>query len=123
MKSSGERGSESAPFRAGSLVLVTLNNPREKFWGAILELTPAGLSIRGIDLNSFDDFAGQVKAGDPVTAGSVFFPMHRIERVDLDAHNGEFPSLEERFQNKTGQPATSLFGAGRQSAARRQSGF
>ena len=122
MKSSGQRQAGLPPFHAGTLVLVTLNNPREKFWGSILELTPAGLSIRGIDLNSFDDFAGQVKAGDPVTAGSVFFPMHRIERVDLDAHNGEFPSLEERFQNKTGQGVSSLFG-GRQPAARRQSGF
>jgi hypothetical protein len=121
MKSSGQQ--EPAPFGPGALVLVTLSNPREKFWGAILELTPAGLSIRGIDLNSFDDFAGQVKAGDPVTAGSVFFPMHRIERMDLDAPNGEFPSLEERFENKTGQGVASLFGAGRQPATRRQSGF
>jgi hypothetical protein len=105
-------------FRPGALVLVTLNNPREKFWGAILEITAAGLSLRGIDLNSFDDFAGQVKAGEPATAGAVFFPMHRVERVELDACNGEFPSLAQRFNAKTARPVSSFFGGGRQQGAR-----
>ena len=30
------------PFRPGVMVLVTLGNPREKFWGAILSLTAEG---------------------------------------------------------------------------------
>ena len=115
-----EARADAPAFGSGALVLVTLNNPREKFWGAILELTPAGVSVRGIDLNSFDDFAGQVKAGDPVSAGAVFFPMHRIERIELDAHNGEFPSLQERFEEKTGQGVAPLFGARPQPPARRQ---
>ncbi len=72
-------GARSTPFREGAVVLVSLNNPREKFWGAILELTPAGLSIRGIDLNSLEDCARLVKAGEPVTAAAVFFPMQRID--------------------------------------------
>ena len=49
---------EAARFAAGVVVLVTLNSPREKFWGTILEISPAGLSVRGLDLNSFDDFVG-----------------------------------------------------------------
>jgi len=98
-------------FVPGALVLVTLNNPREKFWGAVLEISPAGLSLRGIDLNSFDDFARQVKAGEPAMAGAVFFPMHRVERMELDATNGEFPSLAQRFDDKTGKSADRLFDA------------
>ena len=46
----------------GCAVLITLHNPREKFWGALLELSGAGIVIRGIDLNSFDDFAAMAKA-------------------------------------------------------------
>jgi len=90
------------PFASNAVVLVTLNAPREKFWGAILSLAPAGVSVRGIDLNSIEDFIRQVKAGDMVTPNAVFFPMHRIERIELDLRNGDIPSLQERFQAKTG---------------------
>jgi hypothetical protein len=85
------------------MVLVTLNAPREKFWGVLLELVPAGISVRGIDLNSLEDFARQVKLGEPVSPGAVFFPMHRVERIELDARNGDIPSLSERFLWKTGR--------------------
>ncbi len=93
---------EVGPFASNAVVLVTLNSPREKFWGAILNLAPAGVSVRGIDLNSMEDFIRQVKAGDMVTPNAVFFPMHRIERIELDLRNGDIPSLQERFQTKTG---------------------
>jgi hypothetical protein len=102
-------------FVPGTLVLVTLNNPREKFWGAILDISPAGLSLRGIDLNSFDEFAREVKAEEPAMASAVFFPMHRVERMELDATNGEFPSLAKRFLQKTGKSAERLFDARRSS--------
>ncbi|HWC20291.1 MAG TPA: hypothetical protein VG498_24965 [Terriglobales bacterium] len=92
------------PFAPGSVVIVTLNMPREKFWGTMLALTPAGASLRGIDLNSLDDFARQVREGDAVTANIVFFPMHRIERIESDDRNGEIPSLQERFETKAGRP-------------------
>ena len=96
------------PFATGSVVIVTLNMPREKFWGALLALTPAGASLRGIDLNSLDDFARQVRDGDDVNANVVFFPMHRIERIESDARNGDIPSLQERFKNKAGRAFTAL---------------
>ena len=93
----------TAIFSRGRIVLVSLSAPREKFWGALLDLSPAGISLRGIDLNSMEDFARQVKSGDPVSPGAVFFPMHRVERMELDARNGEIPSLCERFFSKTGR--------------------
>src|SRR2546423_9338743 len=96
------------PFTAGNVVVVTLNMPREKFWGMLLALTPAGASLRGIDLNSLDDFARQVREGDQVTANIVFFPMHRIERIETDDRNADIPSLQERFANKPGM-AFSVF--------------
>jgi hypothetical protein len=34
--------------------------------------------------------------------------MHRIERMESDARNGEIPSLQERFENKAGRAFTSL---------------
>lgn len=101
--------SAAAPFHRGALVLIALNTPREKFWGALLEVTPAGVSVRGVDLNSLDDFTRQLRAGDPVTPAAVFFPMHRVERMELDLRSGEIPSLGERFEAKSGRATADIF--------------
>jgi hypothetical protein len=95
-------------FNSGTIVLVTLGNPREKFWGMLLALDQAGVSLRGIDLHSLDDFAQLIKTGDAAVASGVFFPMHRIERMELDARNGEIPSLAEQFTAKAGCSAASF---------------
>ncbi len=111
-KPARQRYSGSGPeFVAGALVLVTLNAPREKFWGSVLDISPAGISLRGIDLYSFDDFAGMARAGDAVTPSAVFFPMHRVERMELDVRNGDIPSLRERFEVKVGRDLAEFFGA------------
>ena len=97
------------PFRPGAIVLLTLGNPREKFWGAILALTAQGLSLAGIELGSFEDLVSMVKAGDPASGSVVFFPMHRVERMELDSPDGNIPSLSQRFTAKTGlDPASVL---------------
>jgi hypothetical protein len=97
------------PFQPGALVIATLCNPREKFWGMILALAPEGLSLSGAELASFEDLTVMVKDGEPFTPAVVFFPMHRIERVELDLPDGNLPSLSQRFFAKTGlEPATAL---------------
>jgi hypothetical protein len=110
-------------FSPGAMVVVTLGNPRDKFWGMILALAPEGLSMTGIELASFEDFVVMVKDGEPFSPAVVFFPMHRIERVELDLPDGSLPSLSQRFSTKTGlDPAVLLGGpqaGGADSAARR----
>jgi hypothetical protein len=96
-------------MNSGQLVLVTLQNPREKFWGVILSLTPAGLSLRGVDLESLEDFTQMVKLGEPASANVVFFPMHRVQRVEVDSRAGELPSLSEQFAAKTGVNVSKYF--------------
>ena len=91
-----------SPFRPGALVIATLSNPREKFWGAILHLAGEGLSLRGVDLAGFDNLALQIKSGEPFTSGVVFFPMHRVERIEMDLPDGNIQSLAQRFAQKTG---------------------
>jgi hypothetical protein len=92
-------------FLPGTLVIVTLGNPREKFWGMILTLASTGLSLSGAELASIDDISQMVRNGEPFTPGVVFFPMHRIERIELDSAIGELPSLAQRFCAKTGLDA------------------
>ena len=120
--SSGSVSSAShahGPFVPGVLVVVTLGNPREKFWGMILALAPEGLSLSGADLASFEDIAAMVKEGEPFTPAVVFFPMHRIERVDLDVSDGTLSSLSQRFHAKTGlDPSAALAPSRKDQAAR-----
>ena len=97
------------PFIPGTLVILNLSNPREKFWGMILALAPAGISLSGADLASFEDIAAMAREGEPFTPTIVFFPMHRIERVVLDLPDGSLSSLSHRFLAKTGlDPAAAL---------------
>ena len=96
------RAERNGPFSPGAIVIATLSNPREKFWGMILALAPAGLSMSGAELASFEDLTVMVRDGEPFTPAVVFFPMHRIERVELDLPDGSLPSLSQRFLSKTG---------------------
>jgi hypothetical protein len=99
---SGGHARRNEPFSAGAVVIVTLSNPREKFWGMILALAPEGLSVSGVELASFEDLTLMVRDGEPFTPAVVFFPMHRIERVEIDLPDGNLPSLSQRFSAKTG---------------------
>jgi hypothetical protein len=95
-------------FARGAVVLVTLREPREKYWGAVLEITTAGLALSGIDLNGFDDFTRLLRDGEAAHPSIVFFPIHRVERVELDLPSGDFPSLGQRFAEACGRPAESV---------------
>lgn len=93
------------PFTRGAIVLLTLNSPREKFWGAILDISPAGVSVRGVDLNSFEEITGMLRANEPVMPATVFFPLNRVERIELELTNGPIPSLSDRFISRSGRRA------------------
>ncbi len=109
---SGSNGAQAPvhdPFSSGAMVVVTLGNPRDKFWGVILSLSAEGLSMSGVELASFEDLVLMVKDGESFSPAVVFFPMHRIERIELDVPDGNLPSLSQRFSAKTGlDPATTL---------------
>jgi hypothetical protein len=92
----------SRPFVPGTLVLVTLSAPREKFWGAILSLSAAGISLCGCELVSFEDFVAMTRSGEGFTPGMVLFPMHRVERIEIDAPVNGLPSLAQRFATEAG---------------------
>lgn len=92
-------------MKPNSIVIVSLHSPKEKLWGELLAINPAGITVRGIDLNSFDDFILQVlhPEGERIGLPTLFFPMARVERVALDEPSGSIPSLAERFEQKVGR--------------------
>lgn len=84
-----------------SVVLVTLHTPKEKIWGLLLDLTPAGITVCGIDLSAFEDWLSQVGTDEEMGLSTVFYPLQRVERVTMDERMGNLPSLHDRFQRKT----------------------
>jgi hypothetical protein len=96
------------------LVTVYLGSPREKFWGVLLALTPAGVTVRGVALESFEDWMRQAARSDPALLGAatVFFPAHRLDRVELDESSGAVEGLGARFRRLTGRdPRAELAGS------------
>src|SRR6201981_2064468 len=88
-----------------SIVIVSLHSPKEKTWGELLAITTAGITMRGIDLNSFDHFIRQPNEPDGWGVGvpPLFFPMTRVKRITLDEPTGSIPSMDELFARKIGR--------------------
>lgn len=95
-----------------SIVVVSLHTPKEKLWGELLDISTAGVMIRGIDLSSFDDFVSQIlhPEGERMGLPTLFFPMVRIERIALDEPRGSVPSLAEVFEKKVGRSLVEYLG-------------
>jgi len=88
-------------------VVVHLTNPREKFWGILKELSPAGGTVRGLSLDAYEGWLREVARKEPVSfmPATVFFPLHRIERMFLDETVGELISFADRFRKMIGEDA------------------
>jgi hypothetical protein len=92
-------------MKPNSIVVISLHSPKEKVWGILLELNTSGVTVRGVDLNSFDHLIRQVNEPDGERVGlpTVFFPMTRVERISLDEPSGSIPSMAEVFERKIGR--------------------
>ncbi|HJW43006.1 MAG TPA: hypothetical protein VJ463_01005 [Geothrix sp.] len=93
------------PFKAGDLVVLVLQSPRERIWGRILGLDAAGVALRGVDLRPWEEILTLVRTDqvDQVALSTRFLPMHRVEAMYLDEPSSGTPSLAEAFLERTGQ--------------------
>jgi hypothetical protein len=96
----------------GSIVIVHLINPTEKFFGILQDLAVAGVTFRGISLSSFDEWMAQaVRPGDQTLGlSTVFVPLFRVERIFLDEAVGEVESYRQRFSKRVGVPVERYLG-------------
>ena len=87
-------------MEAGELVVVSCSGPREKFWGVLMGLTPAGVTLRAVRLDAFEEWLRQHASSGPAVIGpiTVFFPAHRLERIELDESSGPVEGLADRFR-------------------------
>jgi hypothetical protein len=103
-----------SPFdiTSGTPIILYLQNPKEKIWGVLITLLPSGIVLRGIDLNTFDDWMRQEATGDEPMIGlcTIFYPMSRLERMERDETIGPAVSYSDRFAVAVGRTVHQALG-------------
>ncbi len=98
---------------AGELVVVSCSAPKEKFWGVLLALAPAGATLRGVRLDAFEEWLRQHAGSGPEVIGPVtlFLPAHRLERIEVDESTGPVEGFGDRFRRVAREdPRAALLG-------------
>lgn len=97
----------------GTPVVLYLQGPKEKIWGILLGLKPAGVTIRGIELETFEDYMRQEVKGEEDLLGlmTAFYPMYRLERLERDETIGPVMSYADRFARQVGRTIFEVIGA------------
>jgi TPP-dependent pyruvate/acetoin dehydrogenase alpha subunit len=91
-------------MKPNSIVIVSLQTPNERFFGRLLEIAMAGVTVRGIDLGAFEDWMNNIaeREENGLQPTTIFFPLHRVEKIILDEGIGAIPSLSHTFLTKVG---------------------
>jgi hypothetical protein len=99
-------------FEKHALVILNLVSPKEKFFGVLLALSAAGITVRAINLDSFDDWVREVARGEESNLDlmTMFVPLFRVERVFLDEPSGAIKSYAQRFEDVVGTPLAKYHG-------------
>ena len=92
-------------FDSNALVLLNLVNPKEKFFGVLRTLSAAGVTMRAINLDSFDDWIHQIARNEEpdLDLMTMFVPLFRVERIFLDEASGSIKSYSQRFHEVVGR--------------------
>ena len=100
-------------FEEGTPAVLYLNDPREKFWGLVVSVSAAGVVIRGLRLDSFEDWMRQEARNDEELLGLVtsFYPLPRIERLEADQSVGSVVSYSQRFAEAVGRTVSQAVAA------------
>lgn len=100
-------GATASGLGEGSLVVLHCGAPREKMWGVMVRLDGAGVVLRGLDLESVEDWLRQEKAGTDqlITPTTFFVPMQRVQRIDLDESTAVVAGYGDRFEAACGRSA------------------
>lgn len=90
-------------IESGEIVVLILQNPREKVFGVLHEISNAGVYLRCIDLNYFDDWVNAIRNNEPyLSMQDGFYPMWRVERLSRDEKSLGIHSMSLQFEEKTG---------------------
>ncbi len=97
-------------IQPGEVVIVYLQEPREQVWGLLRGLDPAGVTVEGLEIDSFDGWLRCVEEGSGWRSqiSVQFFPMQRVQRVLLDRGDEAAASISERLEGRIGRSLAAL---------------
>lgn len=89
---------------SGTIVITYLVNPTEKFWGVLQSIDGTGVVMRGLNVESFEDWIAQIVREEAQSIGmaTMFVPLFRVERIFLDEQVGEVEGYSQRFERRVG---------------------
>ena len=92
-------------FQPNALVIANLISPKEKFFGVLRALSPAGVTMQAVNLDSFDDWIHQIARAEEaeIEMVTMFVPLFRVERIFLDEPAGSVKSYSQRFAQVVGR--------------------
>lgn len=92
-------------FAPNALVILNLISPKEKFFGVLRALSPAGVTMQAVNLDSFDDWVHQIARAEEaeIEMVTMFVPLFRVERIFLDEPAGSVKSYSQRFAQVVGR--------------------
>jgi len=98
-------GDRPGGLRPGDVVVLYLRDPKVRLVGLLETLGPEGVTVRGIDLEAFEDWTNQWARGEegPLAPGLQFLPAHRVEKLLADQAAPGLVSLGQQFRERTGR--------------------
>ncbi|MEM8929595.1 MAG: hypothetical protein AAGE94_00375 [Acidobacteriota bacterium] len=99
-------------MQPGSIVVLHLVDPSEKYFGVMLQLGGAGVTVRAINMSSLDDWMRSLSYDEEPAFGpaTIFFPLRRVERMALDEPSGQVESLGQMIERRVDQSIRELLG-------------
>ena len=97
-------------MNTGSVVVVSLREPREQIWGVLAQLDERGVTVEGLAIDLFDALLQDLAAGGDLRQhlSVLFFSMSRVERILLDRGAEGMPSLDDRLRSRLGKSLRQL---------------
>ena len=70
-----------------------------------------GITLRGIDVYSFDDWSRSIaQQTDTMGLSTIFVPMIRVEKIVLDETCGGYKAFSEQFRDRVGSDVREFLG-------------
>ena len=93
----------------GDYINIHLTDPVERLWGRLIRLSNAGVIMRGIDVKEIEAFKYQFRKQEKeVFPQTAFFPMRRVQKMDIDEPLDQLPSVIEALVEATGKNADEI---------------
>ncbi|MDJ0839401.1 MAG: hypothetical protein QNK37_22975 [Acidobacteriota bacterium] len=93
----------------GDFVNLYVIDPIEKIWGRLVRISDAGIVVRGFDVKLIESYRYQFQKEEPeVYPQTTFWPMRRVQKLDLDEAMGDIPSVIESLKRTTGLSADEI---------------